>query len=776
MAPNYGLAVGNEMSSEETGQPSVPAASGNAGAAGGSGGAAGGSGGQQPGGSGAGGAAGGGGAGAVGGGGTGAAGGGGGGGSQQIQSSSALAAGNSGKSSTGSSKGPASRTRQKGKAGSDKGKRPMKPGAFESYVDATLQEGDQMIKIGTDRLNEERPDPAGLQADADAIQHVADQVAGLDFSGALPALEEKAQEAVALLAGLQLVHQLLSAKMNRTPSQSTTGAGPPAPPPLFPPATPVAGGGGGGPTGGGSRSNSRRNSVSSTGGGGGGRGGRRRNSVSAGGGASVGTGGNTVVQRLQQMAAGAGSSGAGNGRWGSLGGRSTGANRSLARTGSGFGVGGRRNPFDSDSCKLDDGFYFDLPFPWNALPRREITSAVEVFKVAAVSLPKFNGTHSGYSSWRNCFIPCVHLTDIDVSHKCLMLRSSMEVKTARMREFVDGIVSNEDGYREAILKLEDRYGGDEALLLARQEALLAVPELREGECRIVELLHSRLNTFLVEWAGVNGTEMDETESLAFYTLVMSKVEPTYTLRYLDWLRLNGLQKGLHSLHDWLAQQLKDHRAVELYHRRRTISLRSGARQEGGGHQQQARRNSVPPPGHLDRNFRPQGRAFMTLDEEWEGLEEDAGSYEGGEVFDDGPHLLARLEARKPLKCPICVAVHPLGSCPKFQAMKPRQRKDFLIQEGRCFLCFQNTHPVTKCRFRYNCARCGGKHHTMIHGADENAAGGSHFLSNEGELDLEGAAEVVNFGLLAGENGQRKTVSLRTITLRVRNPENGKSCN
>ena len=56
-----------------------------------------------------------------------------------------------------------------------------------------------------------------------------------------------------------------------------------------------------------------------------------------------------------------------------------------------------------------------------------------------------------------------------------MLRSSMEVKTARMQEFVDRIVSNVDGYRESILKLEDRYCPDEALLLARQEALLAVP-------------------------------------------------------------------------------------------------------------------------------------------------------------------------------------------------------------------------------------------------------------------------------------------------------------
>ena len=742
------------MSSEDGGQP-PGLGPGETGAGGSGGGAAGGGGGQQPG--------------NAGGGGAGAAGGGGGtGGSAAGAGAPSTSATTAGK--TTGTKGPAGRTRQqKGKTAGDKGKKPLRQGAFENHVEAVLLEGDQMIKAGTDRLNEQQPDVAALRADADAVQHVADQVAALDFTGTLPALEERAQDAVALLAGLQRVHPLLTATADWATPSASLGAGMGGPPPLFPPATPSSARGGRGAGGTGSRSNSRRSSTSSGGGRRGGRTSAGRNSSAsspAGGG-----GAGSVVQRLQQMAAGAGGAGPPRGRWNGGGGSGS-TGRTFGRSGSGFGVGGRRNPFDSDSCKLEDDFYFDLPFPWNALPRRDITSAVEVFKVAAVSLPKFNGTHSGYSSWRNCFIPCVHLTDIDVSHKCLMLRSSMEVKTARMREFVDGIVSNEDGYREAILKLEDRYGGDEALLLARQEALLAVPELREGEYRTVELLHSRLNTFLVEWAGVNGAEMDETESLAFYTLIMSKVEPTYTLRYLDWLRLNGLQKGLHSLHDWLAQQLKDHRAVELYHRRRTISLRSGGRTDGN-HQSQMRRNSVPPPGHLDRNFRPQHKGFLTIDEEWEELEAAAGE-EGEEVFGGDSHFLARPEVKKPLKCPICSSPHPLGSCAKFQAMKPRQRKDFLIQEGRCFLCFQNTHPVTKCRFRYNCAKCGGKHHTMIHGADENPGGSSHFLSNEGELDLEGAADVVNFGLLAGGEEQRKTVSLRTITLRVRNPKNGKS--
>ena len=669
----------------------------------------------------------------------------GGGGNKQPSDPTPGGSGTSSTNSKGASKGPAGRTRSKRKG---------KSGSWEGYVDGLLEQGELMVKQGTDRLNEWEVDVAACQADADATQTIAEEIAALDFSNAPPSVEDRVQDAVALLAGLQLSHKLLLSKITSAKAVAKQGRQKAAPTPLFPHQ------GNSSPTSTGSRGRSSRRQSRD-----------RRQSTSSQG--LLASGGGTVQDRLFRLSNDRGGA-VGAGFGGKTGGNSQMSGGLSRRATSSFSSGNRRNPFCQSTGRLSDNFYLELPFPWNALPNSEMTSAVEVFKVAAVSLPKFNGTHSAYAAWRNGFIPCVHLTNIDVMHKCLLLRSSMEPRTARMREFIDGLVNTEDGYKEAILKLEDRYGGDEALLLARQEALLATPELREGEYRTVELLHSRLNTFLLEWAGVNGGEMDETESLAFYTLIMSKIEATYTLRYLDWLRLRGLRKGLHSLHDWLAEQLKDHRAVELYHRRRTLSFRSVERVDGGARPQ--RRNSVPPPGHLDRNYPQTQKGFLTIDEEWEEAEQDSSAATpGGEVFQGGndSHFLARPEVRTPLKCPLCSTAHPLASCPQFQTMKPRQRKDFLVQEGRCFLCFQKTHPVTKCRFRYNCARCGGKHHTMIHGADDTPRPDSHFLSNEGELDVEGAADMVNFGLFAGGEEHRKAVSLRTIRLKVRNPVNGR---
>ncbi len=81
-----------------------------------------------------------------------------------------------------------------------------------------------------------------------------------------------------------------------------------------------------------------------------------------------------------------------------------------------------------------------------------------------------------------------------------------------MRELINAIICTGDGYKYAITELERRYGElealimsrQEALLMSRQEALLALPEIKEGDFHLIGMLHTRLGTFLVEWAGFTG--------------------------------------------------------------------------------------------------------------------------------------------------------------------------------------------------------------------------------------------------------------------------------
>ena len=643
------------------------------------------------------------------------------------------------------SKNTRKQTKGKAAAAPHKGKQkaalhPMSD--FEEQVMGLLQQGTGMTDVVTDKMTTATTaDLASLEADLKAVETLAGDLHSLDLTEVTHTYAHLHADTVAVRAGLQTIGRALATKIATL---------------KLPPAGTSTRGGAG----------NRRNSTSSTGG-------RRSRTSST---SSRRTQPSPVQNRLLAMAAGgsgpSGSGGAGAasktvaptplGGWGvaGSGGSSSSAFPSWIR--------GGKHPFNANACTQADTWYMSLPFPWNALPQRSATSAAEVYKLAANTMPKFDGIQVHYEPWRSSFIPCVHLTNIDVSFKCLLLRSSLEGKTARMKEFMQSIVGTEGGYEYAIRTLEDRYGGQDSLLLARQEALLAVPELREGEYRVVELLHSRLGTFLLQWAGVTGTEIDETESLAFYTQVMSKVESSYALRYHDWLRVQKEKKGLQSLHAWLGEQLYDHRQVEIYHRRRLAAIRAAKGLETGN--RPPRRASVPPPAHLDRNYA--GKGFLTLEEEWEEAAES--EEEGGESA-----FFARGERDRPRPrplCPLCQAPHPLGKCDKFKALQPKQRKELLVKENRCFLCFQRSHPVTKCRFPYNCASCGGRHHTMIHGADEYQ-GGQALLANEEELDEEGAGDLLQFGLLADPHkapvAERCAVSLRTIPLWVRNPKNGR---
>ncbi len=467
-------------------------------------------------------------------------------------------------------------------------------------------------------------------------------------------------------------------------------------------------------------------------------------SLGTGGNASLGTGGKIALWAAN-TAGGAVVAAAGGG----LGSGSSGGGSNTPTWGT-----GERSPYDPDRGEQGERYWASFPYPWNVVPQDTGLRPTEAYKIAAMALPKFRGDPGTYAAWRQSFIPCVHRTTMSVELKILLLRSSLEPGNSRMRELINNIVGNPDGYRHTIKELEKRYGGREAMLQARQEALLAVPELKEGDYRVVELLQTRLGTFLIEWAGYHGEGIDETESLAFYTLVMSKVERAYTFRYMDWLRQRGARRGLQSLHDWLGEQLDDHREVERFQRRRANSLRQAEGEKNGGG---FRRSSVP----TLRN-----RAFLAEEGEEETQEEEEAE---AVLFGAG----GRQNRRPRPPCSLCKADHPLAKCGSFQKMSPTERKAFLVKESRCFLCFQDNHPVTKCRFRYICARCGRKHHTMIHGAEDEPPTPTTLLTTEGEEDIEGAAEMLEFGLVARAPSKKGAVSLRTISLWVRNPENGR---
>ncbi len=476
-------------------------------------------------------------------------------------------------------------------------------------------------------------------------------------------------------------------------------------------------------------------------------------------------------------------------------------------SGGGLGSGGRfrstslptwqteGNPYVASTCNLADEYWDGFPFPWNVRPQRKADiKPGDMLKLTAASLPKFGGIREEYITWRSAFIPCVHATPLDLSLKIMVLMGTLEGRTAQMREIKASLVCTPDGYRATITLLENTFGGEDNLLVVRQQALLALPQIREGDHKTLETLHIRLGTFLIEWGSQDGGV--EAESLSFYHVLMAKVEPAFGRKYLGWVRRRGVSRGLQTLHSWVGEQLEDHRNVETLTRHSwTVQTRPPRPVPRPG-QWGGRGNPWPPrqpplprpqgetPGHLDRQ-----QVLLGSDAPggWEEVEED---FLGEEEATAGGHCFVGGGGRSQARCPLCAEAHGLGKCSRFLQMAPQERRDFLMSKSRCYTCFQEGHNVRSCRLRITCSKCGRPHHVLLHGARWEGppgrrppGGGQHTLvgqdgAPDGAEDLppevedpEGAAVASEYGFKTAEKQHR--VSLRTIGVWLGHPTSGK---
>ncbi len=510
-------------------------------------------------------------------------------------------------------------------------------------------------------------------------------------------------------------------------------------------------------------------------------------------------GGGTVEQRLRRLSETVAApgrplgSGSGAASAGEDGGHVSGVDAGRSRSYSTPAYDDDDNPYVGRPDKLQPSYWASFPRPWNVQPvKRAEIKAGDILKITAPSLPKFSGYQEEYMPWRSAFLPCVHSAPIDISLKIMLFLGTLEPRTYRLREIKKGFIANEEGYRSAISLLESKFGGDDNLLITRQQALMNLPQLKEGDYFTLELLQIRLHTFLLEW-GNSAAGSVEVDSLAFFHVLMRKIDPPFARQYHDWLRRNREHKGLQSLHDWVEQQLDDHHSVEKYKEA----------QWGGG--VQTRRPPLPPPqrggggnrgggrwipgGHLDRAPAQQQHPQRALCASgWEEVEEDFDA-------EDAPdqHLLVGAQHGKvdPKLCTLCQEHHGLGRCDKFRALQPQERRNLLARQGRCYVCFQPGHNVRDCRLKLTCAKCGRSHHVLLHGAQWEGgarrapdAGGERqnvLLVGGGDEELEdqeaeaedpeGALETVLYGFKS--SGRSPRVSLRTVGIWVGHATSGR---
>lgn len=83
-------------------------------------------------------------------------------------------------------------------------------------------------------------------------------------------------------------------------------------------------------------------------------------------------------------------------------------------------------------------------------------------------------------------------------------------------------------------------------------------------------------------------------------------------------------------------------------------------------------------------------------------------------------------ADKPAAKPTCFACsaprHSLFICDAFNKLDAAAREKLVVNTMRCFCCLSDRHKCEDCPSEYRCrvASCGGKHHTLLHGAPSSS--------------------------------------------------------
>ena len=85
-------------------------------------------------------------------------------------------------------------------------------------------------------------------------------------------------------------------------------------------------------------------------------------------------------------------------------------------------------------------------------------------------------------------------------------------------------------------------------------------------------------------------------------------------------------------------------------------------------------------------------------------------------------------------CVFCNENHIVHKCPKFSALSLADRNSFVVKEKRCENCLLKNHNTSECRSKYNCSKCGARHHSLLHKSPDKASTSSPTSTNVVKLN------------------------------------------
>ena len=276
-------------------------------------------------------------------------------------------------------------------------------------------------------------------------------------------------------------------------------------------------------------------------------------------------------------------------------------------------------------------------------------------RLPKLSLPKFRGDVTTWSAFWDSYRSAVHEnTSIAVVDKFNYLNSLLEGPAART---IQGLTLNEDNYGSAVKLLQDRFGRPQQIISAHMEELLKISPCVGDKPSSLRYVYDKIN---VNIRGLSAMGISSTQyGSLLIPIIMTKLTPELRLRIARETKKEVWEIG--ELLTLIKQEVEAREATEM-----------------------VKVPSMKPTGMLPaRGNRPLSN----------------------------PTANALFTRNSSVQCVYCNEDHYSASCKKVTGYK--ERKEILLQSGRCFNCLKTNHKSRDCDSHKTCRHCHRKHHQSI---------------------------------------------------------------
>jgi len=283
-------------------------------------------------------------------------------------------------------------------------------------------------------------------------------------------------------------------------------------------------------------------------------------------------------------------------------------------------------------------------------------------QLAPIPLPTFDGDIQEWSSFFDIFRAMVHEDDsYSTAQKFYYLRSCLSGPSL---DLVRSIPISDGNYSVAVERLKQRYDNRSLVIQSHIRSLLECPRIEEPSASALQELYSHVCTHVAA--------------------------------------LKALDQPVEFWDAWL------------------ITIVTGRLDKNTGHGWQLHQRNTELPKYADLESFLASRCVALESSEAvdlnKKLSKSIPKFNSGTRYPKPNHskgaLLASSEVRE--KCVYCTSMHKLYTCTNFKKLAVGDRMNFVREAKLCFNCLHSSHTVDKCRSRFNCFICKGKHNTLLH--------------------------------------------------------------